>query len=103
MTRPLAESYPLLHRLFAGYANQDFDAHGADPLDAVRAFARDATPPERAAALEELRRLRAARTTERALSSALARLRSGVDPAAYGGTGPFLDAVAKVLAASAAR
>jgi hypothetical protein len=98
VTRPISRRYPTLHRLFAGYANQDFDLHGSDPLDSVRAFAREVGEDGRRAALAELERLRVERPTDAALARALDRLRCGVDPAAFGLTyAAFLDRVAEAL------
>lgn len=95
-------AYPTLARLFAAYVNQDFDVHGPDPLDAVRAFVRDVTPATRARAADEAARLLRRARTETGLDRTLGALRCGVWPKARGTTARgFLEAVAAVLRAPA--
>jgi len=96
---PPRRPYPQLARLFRAYVNQDFDVHGPDPLDAVRAYARDVRPATRAAAAAELDRLLATARTEATLDAALDALKCGVLPSAAGSTArAFLRAVKALLA-----
>lgn len=89
---------PQLGRLFRAYVNQDFDVHGPDPLDAVRAYVRDVAPATRAAAAAELDRLLATATSEAALDRALDALKCGYRPSAAGSTArAFLRAVRALL------
>lgn len=78
--------YPALARLFGAYLNQDYDVHGKDPLDAVRAFAKDAPAAQRAAAIDELRRLLAAAKDDADLDRRLGALRCGYLPSSAGRT-----------------
>lgn len=93
-------SYPQLARLFKAYVNQDFDAFGPDPLDAVRAYVADVRPATRAAAAAEVDRLLAATKGEAALDAALEALKCGYLPSAAGSTArAFLRAVKATLTA----
>jgi hypothetical protein len=93
-------SYPQLARLFKAYVNQDYDVHGPDPLDAVRAYAADVRPATRAAAAAETDDLLATAKGEAALDAVLDALKCGYLPSAAGSTArAFLRAVKAVLTA----
>lgn len=95
----LRRRFPQLARLFGAYVNEDFDAFGGTPEDAVRAFSREARPVEVAAAHAEVERLLAEATDEASLDRVLGALRCGYLPSADGRTArAFLDAVRTVLA-----
>jgi hypothetical protein len=79
--------------------NQDWDAYGKAPEDAVRAYVRDVTAAERAATAQEVARLLGTARTERALDRALDALRCGYAPGAHGKTArAWLGEVAALLA-----
>lgn len=99
MTPDRKTRYPRLHRLFAAYVNQDWDAYGKAPEAAVLAYARDVTAAERAETAQELARLLAAARTEKALERELDALRCGYAPGAHGKTTrAWLEEVAALLA-----
>ena len=109
MKRKPPSPYPRLHRLFAAYVNQDWDAYGPKPEDAVLAYAKDATKAERAETVAEIERLLASTKTaraaaaERSLDAVLDELHCGYDPKAHRlTTAAWLDRVAGLLRATRA-
>lgn len=93
-----ASTYPRLHRLFAAYVNQDWDAYGPAPEDAVAAYAHDATKAERAETVGEIRRLLAASKATKVLDVVLDELHCGYDPRAHGvSTAKWLARIAAIL------
>jgi hypothetical protein len=101
MTRKASDRYPHLRRLFAAYLNQDWDAMGPRPEDAVRRYAEDVPAADRTAAAREVTRLLAAARSEAALARALDGLRCGYAPEADGRTArEFLGGVRDALLAT---
>ena len=58
--RATADAYPQLEALFCGYLHQDYPEDHGDVAGALRAFRREARPPERRAVKKEWRAFRAA-------------------------------------------
>jgi hypothetical protein len=98
VTTDAANRWPHLARLFGAYANQDWDAYGKAPEDAVRRFAAEVEPEAVAGARREIRDLLGAVPDEAGLDRTLDALGCGYAPAADGtSTRAWLARVARLL------
>ena len=89
---------PGLYRLFAGYVNQDWDAHGTTVDAVIARFVSESKPADVAKACTELDGLLALKLPDARLDKTLTSLRCGYDWSKAGGASAFLTRVRALLA-----
>ena len=97
MPTGIQKRLPGLYRLFAGYVNQDWDAHGPTVDAVISRFVSESKPADVAKARTELDALLALKLPDARLDKTLASLRCGYDWSRAGGASAFLTRVRTLL------